>query len=92
MTTNIQKPRLRSDLVTRDVADDFLVYDPDNGETYLLNPTAAAIVELCDGTTDAAAIADEIATITHADRAPVLVDVERTLQDLTKKRLVVWPE
>ena len=90
MTTDTSKPRLRSDLVTRDVADDFLVYDPDNGETYLLNPTAAAIVELCDGTSNAAAIAEEIASITHAEREPVLIDVERTLRDLTEKRLVVW--
>lgn len=87
-----RKPRLRTGLLCREVEDDFLVYEPDSGEVYLLNATAASIIELCDGKRDAAAIAAEILAVLEADAEAVRADVERTLQELDDKQLLEWNE
>lgn len=39
------------------VEEDLVVYDPLSDRTLLLNPVAAAILDLCDGTRDAHAVA-----------------------------------
>ena len=87
-----RRPRLRSDLLTREVEDDFLVYEPESGEVYLMNPMAASIIELCDGQRDAAAIAAEILDLLDADPGTVRADVERTLGELEAKNLLEWAE
>ena len=87
-----RKPKLRSDLLTREVEDEFLVYEPEGGEVYLMNPMAAAILELCDGSRDAAAIAAEILDVIEADPHTVQADVERTLEELSAKKLLEWEE
>lgn len=85
-----RKPKLRSDLLTREVEDEFLVYEPEGGEVYLMNPMAAAILELCDGSRDAAAIAAEILDVLEADPQTVQADVERALEELSEKKLLEW--
>ena len=87
-----RRPKLRAELLTREVADEFLVYEPESGEVYLMNPTAASIIELCDGSRDAEAIAAVILEAVAADPDTVKADVERTLADLDEKKLLQWSE
>jgi PqqD family protein of HPr-rel-A system len=87
-----RRPKLRPELLTREVADEFLVYEPESGEVYLMNPTAASIIELCDGSRDAEAIAAVILEAVAADPDTVKADVERTLADLDEKKLLQWSE
>ena len=44
------KPVIRSDLVKSKVGDELVVYDFRDHQARCLNPTAAAVFELCDGT------------------------------------------
>lgn len=83
------KPRLRKDVLQREVEDELLLYDPKNGETLLLNATAASILDLCDGERDASAIADAIVSVLDsADADAVLADVQKTLEDLRAKSML----
>ena len=43
--------------------DGYLAYDTESRKLYRLNPAAALIVELCDGTRDIAAVSAEIAPL-----------------------------
>lgn len=75
-------------MVLRQVDDDLLVYDPEKKATHLLNMTAAAILDLCDGSTPPPSIAGAIASVTTADPAKVLADVETLLLELAEKGLI----
>ena len=48
MTLSVN-PRTRDDLVVRCVDEDFAVYDPVRDRLALLNPSAALVFDLCDG-------------------------------------------
>ncbi len=82
------QPKLRDDLLSREVDDELLLYDAKSGEVHVLNPTAAAIAELCDGNTTVSAIADEILSVLSADPAAVRADVARIIGELLEKDLV----
>ena len=68
-------PSLRSDLLTREVDLEVVVYDPKTGEVYLLNPTAASIAEMCDGKTSLSQISQTIVDLLQVDRTQVEKDV-----------------
>jgi PqqD family protein of HPr-rel-A system len=82
------RPKLRTDLIVREVDDELLIYDPRTGETVLLNGTAAAIAELCDGTGGPAAIVADILGMVEADPAVVQADVERVIRELDERGLM----
>jgi PqqD family protein of HPr-rel-A system len=84
----IERPKLREDVLSREVEDELLLYDPRTGETLLLNNTAAAIVELCDGSTSPAGIVDEIVSVVEVDRAQVEADVRKLIHDLGERGFV----
>jgi hypothetical protein len=66
-----QRPETREDVVFRRLGDEFAILDPDGQVIHVLNPTAAAVWVLCDGTQDLPAIAREVAAAfgTAADAA-----------------------
>lgn len=83
------KPRLRDAVLQREVEDELLLYNPEDGETLLLNITAASIADLCDGTRDANDIAKVIISVVgSADPDAVRADVEKTLHELQAKGML----
>ena len=78
-----EHPRWRDDLIFRQVDDDFVVYDPVTDRTALLNLSAAAVLDLCDGSHTAAEIAAEVAAAFGEPEGDILVEVEKTLMDFT---------
>ncbi len=60
MTNN--RPTRRIDLATRDVGGDVMVYDPKAGLVHILNPVAAFVLALCDGSHNKDDIATSVAT------------------------------
>jgi hypothetical protein len=79
-------PQLRADVLTREVEDELLLYDAKNGETLLLNATAASILDLCDGERDAGAITKVIVEVVPgAEKSVVQADVQKTLAELQAK-------
>lgn len=87
MTT--QNPQLDPAVLRRDVEDELLLYSPASGETLLLNATAAAIAELCDGKRSASDIAAIVLEcITGAAPDAVQADVNKTLESLRDKGML----
>ncbi len=78
-------PTLRSDLVFRVVDEDLVVYDPLTDRTSLLNQSAATILDLCDGTRDARAIARTIREELAGLPESLERDVEQLLIDLGRQ-------
>lgn len=76
------QPKVRADLVFRTVDEDLVVYDPLMDRTSLLNLSAAAILDLCDGTRDARAIASVLREELGGEAEVPEDDVERMLAEL----------
>jgi PqqD family protein of HPr-rel-A system len=85
-----QLPNIREDVLSREVEDELLLYDPKSGETLLLNASAAVIADLCDGEHDADAIAQSILeALPDADGDLVRADVKKTIDELRDKGMLV---
>jgi PqqD family protein of HPr-rel-A system len=84
----IARPRRRGDLLLREIEEELLLFDPRTGEASLLNGTAAAIFELCDGLTPLAAMAEEILEVLSADPETVQADVQRIVEELARMGLI----
>ena len=88
--THQRLPKARkSQLVTREVAGDVLVYDRNSDQAHCLNPTAAMIWAHCDGTTTVAEMAQLLADKMNAPVADEVVWF--ALEQLRKSRLLQEP-
>ncbi len=76
--------------VQRD-SDRTAVFNPDSGLLHLLNSSALAIWELCDGETSPAEMAEAIDVITGLGADTTTADVERTLRSLEDAGLIHFP-
>ena len=65
------------------------IYNKDTDTLHLLNDSARAIWELCDGATNAAEMARAVSQLTDADYEDAKKDVDTTLTKLTSLGLVV---
>jgi hypothetical protein len=84
-------PRRRATLVHEVAAsDETVVYDEAGKQLVALNPTAAAVWYLIDGSRSVAAIVDLIVESVSTDRATVTRDVTGFLADLDARGLLEW--
>lgn len=81
--------RQRPGLLIEEFDDELVVCDPDREEVILLNPMAAAIWELCDGSRTAGEIVEDILACLSADRGEVLADVQRLLGEMERRGFLV---
>ena len=81
-------PERQGELWTRREGDQTAVYDPDSGRLHVLNASALAIWELCDGETTGEEMAGAIAELTGVDVQPASVDVAAALQALWEQQLI----
>lgn len=77
--------------VQRD-SDRTAVFNPDTGLLHLLNSSAFAIWELCDGETSPAEMVEAIDEITGLGTDTASADVERTLRSLEDAGLIDFPK
>jgi hypothetical protein len=82
-------PTKSASLEVRKVGDEVLVHDPAQAKVHVLNATAGAILELCDGTRTPSEIARSIADATGADVALVTSDLETILAEFSGLHLLV---
>jgi hypothetical protein len=85
-------PLRRQGLWLRQVRGENAVYDPETGNIHLLNETAWAIWDLCDGATRPDEMIDAICELSHMHRDVVAEDVRRVLEHFNDARLVTWIE
>jgi PqqD family protein of HPr-rel-A system len=86
--TNVQRPLRQGQAWVRRESDDAAVYNPDTGVLHLLNPSALAIWELCDGHTTVTEMIEAVAEVTDATEEVATTDVVATLEYLQEAGLV----
>lgn len=83
----MNEPLALGDLTGRDEKGFWLI-ETENGEIRLLNDTARAIWELCDGATAIEEMAIAIAELTGMETGDALADVARAVDQLIELGLV----
>ena len=81
-------PTKTQELEIRKVGDEVLVHDPALGKVHVLNATAGAVLEMCDGARSAEEIARSLCDATGTDTV-VARDVEAILREFGALRLLV---
>lgn len=84
------RPRRKSGLFLRQAKGENAVYDPATGSVHLLNATAWAIWDLCDGGTDPQEMIDAICEVSRMHRDLVSEDVQRVLGEFDEAGLLDW--
>lgn len=64
--------------------------DPEGRTLHVLNGTALALWELCDGETTVGEMVVAACTLFDTDEASVQRDIQRTLDQFTAAHLLVW--
>ena len=82
-------PRRLEPLEINEADDGLVVYDPSSDMVHHLNPSAAVIFDLCDGTRDAEAIARILGEAYGLD-APPLEEATAGLRELRERGLIRW--
>jgi len=81
--------RRRPDVRVRWVGDLGALVEPD-GTEHMVNATALALWELCDGKTRPDEMIEAICVLFDASRETVVRDIERTLAEFGRARLIEW--
>ena len=89
VTDNDQNPRMVAGLDLNEAEDGLIVYEETTDTVHHLNKTAAAILGLCDGTRDPAAIAAAVAELYELETDPT-EETLRCLAELSEKSLIRW--
>lgn len=82
-------PHTREDVVFRRLGEEFAILDPEGQVVHVLNPTAAAVWLLCDGTLELTGIADEVVrAFGAADAEQVRTDVIEAVSGFAERGLL----
>jgi hypothetical protein len=93
VTTHVEQlPCRRTDVVLVDRGQDSVLMVAEQDATHVLNPTARAIWELCDGRTQPQEMIDAICDVFAVAPEAAKTDVERTLDGLNAAGLITWME
>lgn len=85
-----ERPARRDGVWVRRSGDENALFDPTSSAVHLLNETALAIWELCDGQTDPEEMVAAIVELSGLDPTAVEQDVERILSEFGDAGLVTW--
>ena len=84
-----EKPKIRPGLVTQAIGNEVMVYDGRLDKVHILNPTALAIWECCDGGHDVGQIHGELKTRFNVpENRDLLGDIHSVLERFVKEDLV----
>src|SRR5437870_2741613 len=82
------KPKVRQDLVAVDIDGEAVVYDPEEALLHHLNPTAAVVFKLCDGSGTVRELSEDIADILGLPIDRVLRQVRRVVSQFKQAGLL----
>ena len=85
-------PRRRTDVQLRDEETRSLIVVPDQDRVHVLNPTARALWELCDGTTTLDELTVAICDLFDVAPEQATADVAEALRLLEQNELMVHPD
>jgi hypothetical protein len=69
-------PRVREDLVLRQLDDDWVVYDPEGNLMHVLNLSAVAVYERCDGQTSVESMVEGLLKMFETTPDPSVIQKE----------------
>ncbi len=84
------RPMRRKNVWLRQSKKENAVYNPATSEVYLLNNTALAIWDLCDGETKPEEMMNAICELTGLPPEVVAEDLERILLEFDTAELIEW--
>ena len=93
ITPSIRWPGLplrRDDVWVRRTDDEAVLLGPDGKSIHLLNDTAAALWELCDGTTTTGEMVQAILDFFAVSEQQASADVDRTIATFDELGIVEW--
>jgi len=82
------KPKRKENLVLEEIDDELLVADFSDSQLHVLNPTAAAVWEMCDGQRTAEEIADLLAEHFGLSPEQVRQDIAKIIGEFREKGLI----
>jgi pyrroloquinoline quinone biosynthesis protein D len=85
-----KRPLRRSDVWIRQAGQENAIYDPREQSVHLLNATALAIWQLCDGQTTVEEMVRAICDLCGMHRDIVVEDVDRVLTEFGRAGLITW--
>lgn len=85
-----KRPLRRSDVWLRQTKEENAIYDPGTEAVHMLNETALAIWQLCDGETRVEEMVEAIVDLCGMHREIVIEDVDRILTDFGATGLITW--
>lgn len=83
-----QRISKRKDILSEEIDDEIVLFDPKNRNTYALNQMGSIIWQLCDGEHTPYEISNEISSTLGENSDQVLADVLKVISDLLDKELV----
>ncbi|HEU0303125.1 MAG TPA: HPr-rel-A system PqqD family peptide chaperone [Gaiellaceae bacterium] len=83
------KPRIRGDLTLVELDQEAVVYDPLSGLVHYLNPMAALVLQLCDGTATVKETTAELAEANEVEPEAITSDVRKLMKTFRDAGLVV---
>jgi PqqD family protein of HPr-rel-A system len=92
MSVTTERPTRRPDVWLRTAEGENVVFDPATGAVHILNATALAIWELCDGETRTEEMVEAICGLSGLPRDVVQEDVERILVEFEQANIVIRGE
>lgn len=81
-------PRRRGEVVQSAGEDGWTIYEPETDSLHVLNTSAKAIWDLCDGQTSAEEMANAVAELTGLPEDSARLDVDLTLERLKESGLL----
>jgi PqqD family protein of HPr-rel-A system len=92
LTVRQGRPVRKPEVWLRQAAEENAVYNPTTGSVFLLNETALAIWDLCDGETSPDEMVTAVVELTGMHPDVVTEDVERILGEFEEAGLLTWEE
>jgi hypothetical protein len=87
-----RRPARRPGVWLRRAGQEVALFDQHRKAVHLVNDSAAAIWDLCDGSTEPDEMIEAICTISGMPREIVVDDVERILGEFEEAGLITWAE
>ncbi len=81
-------PRRVGRVVQHEIDGEIVLYDPKRNRVHTLNPTAAVIWQLCDGSRTVDQLAEDMAIMYDMDQVVVKRDLIQVLEDFGKAHLL----
>ena len=81
-------PKAIKDLYVRDLEDEKVIYDKENGRVHFMNQTATFILELCNGTRSKEQIIERVLDRYDVSREKAEKDVTEILKGMADNKIV----